>query len=110
MEEKDKLGLLIDMTEHPENYTDEQLQKLLEDEECRELYNVIADVDSALMPQIEDDTEQSLQRFEKDMHKHHSFRNMAAIAIGILMISGLVSCRHRHSNQGGRSGRNRAAD
>lgn len=90
MEEKDKLGLLIDMTEHPENYTDEQLQKLLEDEECRELYNVIADVDSALMPQIEDDTEQSLLAFEKNMHEHHSFRNIAAIAIGVLMISGLV--------------------
>jgi hypothetical protein len=90
MEEKDKLGLLIDMTEHPENYTDEQLQKLLEDEECRELYNIIADVDSTLMPQMEDDTEQSLQRFEKDMHRHHSFRNIAAIGIGVLMISGLV--------------------
>lgn len=90
MEEKDKLGLLIDMTEHPENYTDKQLQKLLEDEECRELYNIIADVDSTLMPQIEDETEQSLQRFEKNMHRHHSFRNIAAIGIGVLMISGLA--------------------
>ena len=32
MEQNDKIRLLLDMHEHPENYTDEQLAALLDDE------------------------------------------------------------------------------
>ena len=32
MEQNDKIRLLLDMHEHPENYTDEQLAAMLDDE------------------------------------------------------------------------------
>lgn len=37
----DKLELLLDMTEHPDRYTEEQIQELLADEDVRKHYEVM---------------------------------------------------------------------
>ena len=37
----DKLELLLDMTEHPDRYTEEQMQELLADEDVRKHYEMM---------------------------------------------------------------------
>ncbi len=39
---------LLDMMEHPDQYTDEQLNELLRDDELRQTYQLISDTTSAL--------------------------------------------------------------
>ena len=43
-----KTDLLLRMLEHPHEYTDEEWQQILLDEECRELYTLMAKTRSAL--------------------------------------------------------------
>ena len=35
---EDKLQQLLEMQEHPEHYTEEEIRQLMADEECRQLY------------------------------------------------------------------------
>ena len=44
---KDKLAMVLDATEHPEQYTDEQLEELLRDEECAAFYRLMCEASSA---------------------------------------------------------------
>lgn len=44
----DKYDLVLDMIEHPENYTSEQLAELLAEPETREIYNLLCKTDSAI--------------------------------------------------------------
>ena len=44
---KDKLAMVLDATEHPEQYTDEQLEELLRDEECAAYYRLMSEASSA---------------------------------------------------------------
>lgn len=44
----DKYDLVLDIIEHPENYTSEQLAELLVETETREIYNLLCKTDSAI--------------------------------------------------------------
>ena len=44
----DKYDLVLDIIEHPENYTSEQLAELLGEPEMREIYNLLCKTDSAI--------------------------------------------------------------
>ena len=44
----DKYDLVLDMIEHLENYTSEQLAELLAEPETREIYNLLCKTDSAI--------------------------------------------------------------
>lgn len=44
----DKYELVLDLIEHPGNYTSEQLDEILSDPEAREIYNLICETDSAV--------------------------------------------------------------
>lgn len=44
----DKYELVLDIIEHPENYTSEQLAELLGEPEMREIYNLLCKTDSAI--------------------------------------------------------------
>ena len=46
-EQNEKLTQVLEMTEHPERFTDEQLQQLLNDEECADFYRLMCDATSA---------------------------------------------------------------
>ena len=51
-----KTDLLFQMLEHPEDYSEAQWQDILADDECRELYTLMAKTKSAtLSSQITDD-------------------------------------------------------
>jgi hypothetical protein len=91
METKDKMERLLDMTEHPERYSEEEIQMLLEDDECREYYELMVKTDAAYTGDTSDvEAEKALQKFEAEHMPKFSWRKIAAIFIGILMISGIA--------------------
>ncbi|MBQ6964290.1 MAG: DUF4974 domain-containing protein [Bacteroidaceae bacterium] len=106
----DKNEAFLMMMEHPERYTDEQVQEMLADDECRELYETMRLTESAF--QMEDAKrltshgirEEEWTKFEQ---RHFSpsiqrWRKMAAAAAVVVMLSGITYAaigisRHIHS-------------
>jgi len=85
-----KTDLLLQMMEQPQHYTAEEWQEILADEECRELYTLMSKTQSAFDMQQEvsdEEIDAEWQRLEK---RHSSFSKVAAVFIGILMISGIA--------------------
>lgn len=90
---KDKIDRLLDALEHPENYTDTEVEQILSDPQAREVYDMMrktADV-SAPVPEINLDEE--WQRFEAKQREHKPFilrllpflasRNAAAVVLAL---------------------------
>lgn len=94
VEEKDKLQQLVDAIEHPDRYTDKQLQDLLADEQTREYYRLMSDAESAYADTHELDDAKVDEEWQKFSHKHvHTqsiWRKIAAIFIGVILISGIA--------------------
>ncbi len=91
---KDNIDRLLDALEHPEKYSDAEVEQLLTDPEAREVYDILrrtADV-SAPVPEINIDDE--WQRFEAKQPKRRSnilhwlsfvaSRNAAAVVIALV--------------------------
>lgn len=85
-EQNDKLTQVLEMTEHPERYTDEQLQQLLNDKECADFYRLMCDATSAYA-----NTQASLPS------RRVNLRKIAAVLIALLMLSGLTYAAIRMS-------------
>jgi hypothetical protein len=86
MEQNDKIRLLLDMHEHPENYTDEQLASMLDDEVLERL----ATAKRALTDIPEPDVDAEWQRFEQEhFAPAHNRRwlKVAAVIAGVIMLS-----------------------
>lgn len=49
----DKYDKVLELIEHPEKYTDRELEEILRDSETRDLYNTLCDADSALREDFE---------------------------------------------------------
>ena len=47
----DKFEIILDIIDHQEKYSDEEIREILQDEECRKLYQTMVEVDSALLQQ-----------------------------------------------------------
>ena len=47
----DKFEKILDIIDHQEKYSDEEIREILQDEECRKLYQTMMEVDSALLQQ-----------------------------------------------------------
>lgn len=45
----DKFEKILDIIDHQEKYSDEEIREILRDEECRKLYQTMQEVDSALL-------------------------------------------------------------
>ena len=85
-----KTDLLLQMMEQPQHYTAEEWHEILADEECHELYTLMSKTQSAFDMQQEvsdEEIDAEWQRLEK---RHSSFSKVAAVFIGILMISGFA--------------------
>lgn len=68
----DKYDLVLDITEHPEKYSDAQLKEILSDAETRNIYNLLCKTDSAVEAQQEmsdDDVNQEWDRFQRRASK-----------------------------------------
>ena len=86
MEQNDKIRLLLDMHEHPESYTDEQLASMLDDEMLERL----ATAKRAMTDIPEPDVDAEWQRFEQEhFTPAHNRRwlKVAAMIAGVLMLS-----------------------
>ena len=86
MEQNDKIRLLLDMHEHPESYTDEQLASMLDDEMLERL----ATAKRALTDIPEPDVDAEWQRFEQEHFAPAHYRRWLKVAVmiaGVLMLS-----------------------
>ena len=91
----DKFEKILDIIDHQEKYSDEEIREILQDEECRKLYQTMVEVDSALespSPIINIDEEwekfsQEHQLQEEASHPITSWRKLAASIAGFVLIS-----------------------
>ena len=103
----DKFEKILDIIDHQEKYSDEEIREILQDEECRKLYQTMMEVDSALensSPIINVDEE--WQKFSQEHHLQEeatqnaaqkaashpitSWRKLAASIAGFVLISGIA--------------------
>ena len=86
MEQNDKIRLLLDMHEHPESYTDEQLASMLDDE----MQEHLVAAKRAMTDIPEPDVDAEWQRFEQEHFAPAHYRRwlkVAAMIAGVLMLS-----------------------
>ena len=103
MEQNDKIHLLLDIHEHPENYSDEQLAAMLNDEMLEQL--VIAKRAMTDIP--EPDVDAEWQHFEQEHFapvNNRSWLKVAAIFLGVIMLSAFTyaaihAVRHNVNDQ-----------
>ena len=94
----DKFEKILDIIDHQEKYSDEKIREILQDEECRKLYQTMVEVDSALenpSPIINVDEEwekfsQKHQLQEEATHPITSWRKLAESIAGFVLISGIA--------------------
>ena len=86
MEQNDNIRLLLDMHEHPENYTDEQLAAMINDE----MQEQLATAKRAMTDIPEPDVDAEWQRFEQQHFAPMTNRRwlkVAAMIAGVMMLS-----------------------
>ena len=97
-----KTDLLLQMMQQPQDYTADEWQEILADDECRELYTLMSKTQSAIDvarndKEVTDDIiDSEWQRLMKEQTHtsfftlHSSFLKFAAMFIGVLMLSGIA--------------------
>ena len=116
----DKFEIILDIIDHQEKYSDEEIREILQDEECRKLYQTMMEVDSALLqqnlntqasishspddalssnsslgnssPNIDEEWEKFSQKhqLQEVSHPITSWRKLAASIAGFVLISGIA--------------------
>ncbi len=91
---KDNIDLLLDALEHPENYSDAEVEQILADPEAREVYDILRKTADASAPVPEINLDEEWRRFEAKQPKRSpiilrwlSFmasRNAAAVIIALV--------------------------
>ena len=103
----DKFEKILDIIDHQEKYSDEEIREILQDEECRKLYQTMMEVDSALESpspiiyvdeewekfsqehQLQEEATQNAAQ-EAASHPITSWRKLAASIAGFVLISGIA--------------------
>ena len=98
MEKNEKIQLLLDMQEHPENYSEQALETMLKDPEVRELMEATALLKQAMIWEnsrkstVNVDAE--WQRFAgqhiADSKPRRGWMKVAAVFLGVLFVSGIT--------------------
>lgn len=103
----DKFEKILDIIDHQEKYSDEEIREILQDEECRKLYQTMMEVDSALespspIINVDEEWEKFCQKHqlqeeatqnaaqEAASHPITSWRKLAASIAGFVLISGIT--------------------
>ena len=102
----DKFEKILDIIDHQDKYSEEEIRELLQDEECRKLYQTMQEVDSALLEgdlkakEAGDKASATVDvdaEWEKFDEAHFvkkatafSWRKMAASAAGLVLVSGIA--------------------
>ena len=91
-----KTDRLLQMMEQPQQYTADEWQEILADDECRELYTLMSKTQSAIDAARADEevTDEMIDAEWKRLAKPYSgvptLLKIAAIFIGVLMLSGIA--------------------
>ena len=98
MEKNEKIQMLLDMQEHPENYSEQELKTMLKDPEVRELMEATALLKQAMIWEnarknaVNVDAE--WQRFAgqhiADSNPRRGWMKVAAVFLGVLFVSGIT--------------------
>lgn len=90
----DKFEKILDIIDHQEKYSDEEIREILQEEECRKLYQTMVEVDSALenpspIINIDEEWEKFSQehQLQEVSHPITSWRKLAASIAGFVLIS-----------------------
>lgn len=111
----DKFEKILDIIDHQEKYSDEEIREILQDEECRKLYQTMMEVDSALensspIINVDEEWEKFSQKHQLQEVSHPivqegatqnaaqkaashpitSWRKLAASIAGFVLISGIA--------------------
>lgn len=93
----DKFEKILDIIDHQEKYSDEEIREILQDEECRKLYQTMMEVDSALenpspIINVDEEWEKFCQKhqLQEVSHPITSWRKPAASIAGFVLISGIA--------------------
>lgn len=91
---KDNIDRLLDAMEHPENYTDAEVEQILTDPEAREVYDMLSKTADASAPVPEINLDEEWQRFEAKQTKRKPLilrwlpfmasRNAAAVVLPLV--------------------------
>lgn len=98
MELNEKMMSLLDMQEHPENYSEQTLQEMAEDPEVRELMEATAQLKQAMTWEKNrkqtETVDDEWQRFAKthfaESRLQRGWLKVAAIFLGVLFVSGIA--------------------
>lgn len=97
----DKYDKVLDMVEHPERYSDGEMEVILQDPEIREIYNTLCDADSAMREdsewsgfvgameeeEIECEWNRLVNRRRRAVPWFHVMRRRVAVAVVIALTS-----------------------
>ncbi len=90
---EEKNEMLLDIQEHPDRYSEEQLEELLKDEEIKSLVHDSAMIKRAIIKQHPQkvDVDEAWQQFSQthSMHRHNWIKIVASIT-GIVFLSGVA--------------------
>lgn len=90
----DKYELVLDIIEHPHNYTLQELEKIMEDPETREIYTLLCKVDSTIETNREIDSDEEWKAFSKKAGflRHRLFmRGSRAASIIAIICTSIVA-------------------
>lgn len=93
----DKFEKILDIIDHQEKYSEEEIREILQDEECRKLYQTMVEVDSALespspIINVDEEWEKFSQKhqLQEVSHPITSWRKLAASIASFVLISGIA--------------------
>lgn len=98
---KDNIDRLLDALEHPENYSDAEVEQILTDPEAREVYDMLRKTADASAPVPEINLDEEWQRFEAKQTKRKpvilrwlpfmASRNAAAVVLALVSTLAVVA-------------------
>ncbi len=85
----DKYNLVLDIVEHPEKYTSEQLAEIMSDPDTKEVYNMLCKVDSAIEAEKDINVDDEWENFS-EKHSVRSRRKFFWIGSRAASIAGII--------------------
>ena len=94
----DKYELVLDIIEHPDKYTSQELEEIMTDSETRDLYNILCKVDSAIEANKEIDVDAEWTAFSRkaSFRRRNFFMRNSRVASIIAIIGSQASITHSH--------------
>ena len=98
MDRDEKIKMLLEMQDHPEQFSDEALEQMLNDAEAQELMEATAQLNRAIIndeftvseQDVEDEWKEFASKHFAKQKPQYNWLKMAAMFIGILFVTGLA--------------------